>query len=174
MKESFEKMDIRGYLSNSPFYTDNDRRFRYVRDVMLGQENYFALMDHMLSKFEYDIDKSSKDLWIDKEIVKTLVNNGHIIGLHSHTHPTRITSVSDEEMEHEYRHNKETLEQIVGFPINVAAYPCGQYDERSIKLLRDIGINIAFNAFLVPPTMGYFQYEIPRQDHSIIMKRIRK
>jgi hypothetical protein len=40
------------YLKNQPFYSDGDRKFRYVRDRVLGPESYYDVMDRMIERLQ--------------------------------------------------------------------------------------------------------------------------
>ncbi|MBT2282005.1 hypothetical protein J7E78_00325 [Paenibacillus polymyxa] len=43
------------HLSDFPFYTDNDRTFRYIRDEVLGPERYHHVMKLMLRDYKVDL-----------------------------------------------------------------------------------------------------------------------
>ena len=63
-------------LQEAPYYSSEDRIFRYVRDVVLGQKKYEELMDSMIedSKFRID-DKLLTLLWMDKACLQELRKN---------------------------------------------------------------------------------------------------
>ncbi|MGI6551721.1 MAG: polysaccharide deacetylase family protein [Bacillota bacterium] len=56
------------------------------------------------------------NIWLDKypEVAKTIVAEGHELGLHSASHPD-FAKLSEEQMEKELRENKEAIERITGF-----------------------------------------------------------
>ena len=60
---------------------------------------------------DFDIDKKefSLDLWMNIENIKKLNEDGHIIGLHSHTHPTMLSKLSKIDQEKEYLKNYKVL-----------------------------------------------------------------
>lgn len=164
--------DVDSYLSDSPFYTHNDRLFRYIRDCVLGQEKYYRVMDYMIENSEYDQKDCLLKLWMDSSSIVDLSNKGHIVGIHSHSHPTRIIEKGYDGQFFEYRHCKETLEKILNSPVFSSSYPCGQYDNYSIDILKQLGISVSFNAFMVNPKYNDFNFEIPRVDHANIMRNI--
>ena len=83
------------YLKNFSFYSQNDKWFRYLRENYLG-EKYHRLMKEMMSDHNYNIERESQNLWMTKKNLKELDCHGHTIGLHSHSHPTKITSLKYE------------------------------------------------------------------------------
>ncbi|HEC14857.1 MAG TPA: polysaccharide deacetylase, partial [Rhodospirillales bacterium] len=42
------------YKSNFTFYTDNDRKFRYVRNVVLGHDRHQEIVESMIKKSDMD------------------------------------------------------------------------------------------------------------------------
>lgn len=80
----------REYLEEFSFYTDEDRKFRYIRDRLLEEEEYYQLMFEMMDKYGYDMEEAEKNLYFSKEDLLELHHAGHIIGLHSHSHYTNL------------------------------------------------------------------------------------
>jgi hypothetical protein len=85
------------YLAGFPFYSEADRRFRFIRDEVLGADAYAKVMDAMMADAHYDVRDIAKRLWMGDDEVLSLHESGHIVGLHSHTHPTRIERLSEDE-----------------------------------------------------------------------------
>ena len=56
---------------------------------MLSKNEYEKIMFSLFKK-KFNYKKISKKLFIKKSQLKKIYNSGHLIGLHSHTHPTRI------------------------------------------------------------------------------------
>ena len=72
--------------------------------------------------------------------------NGHFIRLHTHSHPTNISSLSIKSQK-EYRLNKRILEKIIKKNNNQFS-SCGKYNFSTLKILREMGIMLSFNAKL--------------------------
>src|SRR5690606_22885896 len=52
------------YLQGSHFYTDNDRKFRFVRDHVLKPTRYFEIMDRMIAAdASFSVNEAAKSLW---------------------------------------------------------------------------------------------------------------
>lgn len=91
ISSELDKFNSESYLSDFSFYTKEDKIFRYTRDILLGESQYFEIMDTLLSKYNFKLDSHTHaKLWINSSEIKELHKNGHIIGLHSHTHPTKM------------------------------------------------------------------------------------
>lgn len=160
------------YAKSFPFYTKNDKRFRYLRDHIFTNEQYDELTYAMIDDCQYDIASHAKNLWMSEKNIQELHNEGHIIGLHSHTHSTVLGSLSIHKQREEYTKNKQILEQIIKSPITTCSYPCNSYNKDTIQIMRELGIHLAFRANM---DEGYQDHlEIPREDHANIIKMIKE
>ena len=79
------------------FYSYEDIKFRFVRDFFLSKEAYENTMILMLKKYKADIEKLKLKLFFNEKDILKLNGLGHVIGLHSHTHPTKIEKLSYDE-----------------------------------------------------------------------------
>lgn len=159
------------YLAGFPFYTGADRTFRYVRDEVLGPAKYFAVMDQMLADARVDIAQVARDLWMTEDHVRELHADGHVIGLHSDTHPTRVASLSPAAQEAEYQRNFDDLTRICdGQPPVAMSHPCNSYNPHTLRILRKMGIKLGFRANMEEGAFG--PLELPREDHANLMKRM--
>jgi len=162
--------DPRGYLADFPFYTDADRRFRYTRDELLGPDRYFELMDQMIASAGLDVGATARSLWMDDAAIKTLYAQGHVIGLHSHTHPTRLNRLSEREQREEYGQNHDHLSGLLGTPPLTMSHPCNSYDDQTLRVLAGLGIRLGFRANVSQPNFGPLEH--PREDHANLLRRM--
>lgn len=160
------------YAKDFSFYTPNDKRFRYLRDDILGTEKYNYLMDKMIDRYNYNIEENKEILWLSKQNIKTIYNTGHIIGLHSHTHPMVLTNLSFEEQYQEYSKNKEMLESIIHDKVYSISYPCNSYNNDTLEIMKNLEIRLGFRANMAK-SYGHIM-EIPREDHANIMRRMKQ
>lgn len=159
------------YLSVFPFYSENDRWFRYLRDITLGSTKYYELMVHLMSDNNYNVEDVISTLWMTEDHVKSLRNNGHIIGLHSYSHPTMIHTLDKEQQEEEYRRNYNHLTQVLGEKVTAMSHPCGNYNSDTLSILRKLGIKIGFRSSM-STTKIESNLEIPREDHTNVFKEM--
>ena len=96
-------------------------------------------------QFEYK--DFSKKLFFQKSDLQTLENLGHLIGLHSHNHPTLIEKLNYDEQKNEYEKNLSSISSILDKPkneIKCMSHPCGSYNEDTLQILKELGIELGF------------------------------
>ena len=128
------------------FYTDEDRTFRYVRDKLLGPVNYCKVMDSIIENSTLNVSSIKDNLWMKKNQVVELAKNNHIIGLHSHSHPTEIKSLPIDKQEDEYQMNYNILTRDLGLDIYTMSHPCNSYNEDTKAVLKGLNVNFGFRA----------------------------
>ncbi len=159
------------YLAGFDFYTDSDRRFRYLRDDVLGPEKYQGVMDSMLARHRFDVVQAAERLWLDEGSVRQLRAEGHVIGLHSFSHPMQMGSLSRDRQEQEYRANYDYLATLLDEPVTSMSHPCNSYNRETLEILRGLGVQLGFRANMAT-SAAYGDYEHPREDHSNLLKLI--
>ncbi len=167
-----EDFDVETYLAGFPFYSDADRRFRFVRDEALGPDAYFQVMDAMIASAGLDVGELAADLWMDAACLRELQAQGHVIGLHSHTHPTRVGYLDEAGQRREYAANRAALERLLGRPPVAMSHPCNSYNDQTLKLLRGMGVRLGFRANMARPADS--ELEWPREDHANVLAEMRQ
>lgn len=166
------RFDADNYLAKYHFYSLNDRKFRYYRDEVLGQSRYYMIMDGMLEKYHYDVEQYAKRLWCGNRELRDISDHGHLIGLHSHTHPTRLCELDYQDQFNEYSICKEILENCTGGKeVVTASYPCGSVNQDTEQIMNKLGIRIAFKERMIPYESRLM---IPREDHANIMREMKR
>ena len=104
------------------------------------------------------------------ENIKKLNDDGHIIGLHSHTHPTMLSKLSKIDQEKEYQKNYKILYDSLKNPPKTVSHPCNSYNNDTLSVLRNLKIEIGFRANM--ENHLFSEFEFPREDHANIIKMI--
>ena len=159
------------HLSAFPFYTENDRWFRYLRDFFFLNDDYHKIMYKLMANKKFDIEKAKKNLWISKDDLKNISNQGHTIGLHTHSHPTLISKLSITEQENEYIENNMLLTKLIGKSITSMSHPCGDYNKETLNILTKMNIKIGFRSNM-SITKIKSPLEIPREDSTNIYRKM--
>lgn len=160
------------YLKDFAFYTDADRRFRFTRDKALGPARYNEVMDAMMAATAFSSKGLAAKLWIDDEVVKRLHAEGHVIGLHSHTHPTQLCALPPAEQEREYRLNSAHLARVTGKAPTAMSHPCNSYTDSTLAILKGFGLDFGFRANMAMAAV-HGPLEHPREDHANVLKAMR-
>ena len=167
--EELENFDHQKYLNEFSFYSKNDKIFRYTRDMILTEKKYFEIMDILIEESGLKLSSAlHKSLWMNKSNLKDLSEKGHIIGLHSHTHPTKMCEKPFHFQNKDYLKNKTLLENILGKRVFSMSHPCNSYNKNTLEILAKLNIEIGFRANM---KSGFgSSLEIPRIDHAEIIK----
>ena len=161
------------YLSSFPFYSENDKWFRYLRDIYLTQMQYHQVMVYLMNENNFDMALAKKILFMSEEDVKDIDKKGHTIGLHSFSHPTKMSKLNMHQQEIEYQKNYKHLSKLIGKPIKTMSHPCGSYNKDTLSILSKLNIDIGFRSSLSPNNVRS-SLEIPREDQANIFKEMNK
>jgi peptidoglycan/xylan/chitin deacetylase (PgdA/CDA1 family) len=141
-------VDFSTHLGEVAVYSLADRRFRYLRDRILGPARYTDVMWGMIHRAGYDDLIPSELLWMDDANLRELQSEGHVIGLHSYSHPTELKSLPISEQREEYQRNAAHLTRVIGQEPRTMSHPCNSYGSETLDLLRAMGIAIGFTRSL--------------------------
>jgi peptidoglycan/xylan/chitin deacetylase (PgdA/CDA1 family) len=146
------------------FYTAADRRFQVLRDMVLSDDSYNLVMGQMLMERNVDQADVLQSMLMQKEQLKELHDQGHIIGLHSHTHPMQMSDLDTRAQEHEYSSCFNQIREITGSKPLTVSHPSNSYSDVTLKILSELGIEVGFRADIEKLDGGAL--ELPRLDHT--------
>ena len=179
------------YLEYS-FYTANDKRFRFIRDELLSATEYNSIMSKIIQDLRVDVTNLNRGIFMDSDCLRYLDKRGHVIGLHSHSHPPFMGKLLPAEQAEEYQKNFDQLASLVDGSIKAMSHPTNSYNAFSIRALKDLGIRIGFRSNMAvgkikdaevalrstgqPPYVvdGHENFEFPRLDATDIMRRMNR
>ena len=165
-----------------PFYSISDVKFRLVRDVLLTKEEYKLIMFEMFKEKNFVPENYYEFLFMSNKNIMEIKKMGHLIGLHSHSHPTLIEKMQQSEQVNEYEKNIDILSQILNCDkkeFKYMSHPCGSYNNSTLNILKKLGVELGFKNVMnieIEKNMKKINnsfLEIARQDHSKIMKMIK-
>ncbi len=88
----------------------------------------------------------NKNNFLTAKQIKELSNRGHLIGSHSHTHPTLFRDLSMEKKVFEWTKSKKILEDILDQKIITASIPGGDINDSTIESASRSGIKHLFTS----------------------------
>lgn len=104
-------------------------------------------------------------LMLTPDMIRDLVGNGIDIGGHTVTHPI-LARLDDETAAREIVDNKRDLEQVIGRPLRLFAYPNGKhgadFDQRHVDMVRAAGYHAAFSTAPGAATRHHDTFSLPR------------
>ena len=177
-----QKKNIDFQKKINPFYTLNDIKFRVVRNILLKKEEYEDIMFKLIEKKKFDLEKNNKNLFFDQNDLKNLESLGHMVGLHSHDHPTLIEKLSYTDQNKQFTRCQSIISKILNKPISkikTMSHPCGSYNNETLKILTDLGIDLGFKNIMEIESekkinqSNNSNLEIPRINHSLVMKMMK-
>jgi peptidoglycan/xylan/chitin deacetylase (PgdA/CDA1 family) len=148
-KTTTENFDLNG-VGQYQLKTSKERE-RAVEEIVdklspMATEQRKRIIQELIS--ELDIDRQfggSSDLYVTREQLREMSENGIEIGAHTLSHPN-LRILDNNSLSNEVGESKRQLEQIVQKPVKVFAYPFGHreyFDERVIDAVRQAGFSSA-------------------------------
>jgi peptidoglycan/xylan/chitin deacetylase (PgdA/CDA1 family) len=167
---------IRQMISVFPFYSVNDVRFRLVRDLVLGRQEYELIMDGLIHDRGPSLHELAKGLWMSDEHLKYLADQGHVVGLHSYSHPTALADLPYTEQREEYQKNYQHILRVCGRPPEAVAHPTNSYNQETLEILAGLGIRFGFRSNMATANaIGQSnpnRYEMAREDNANIQRMV--
>ena len=161
------------------YYSINDIKFRILRDEHLTKSDYHKLMKKLFLKKNFEPKKYFTKIFMNKKNIQKIIRDGHIIGLHSHSHPTNLEKFNKKQQEVEFRKNKSYLEKFSKH-IYSMSHPCGSYNKTTLSILKQLNIKIGFKQHLhIDKDKGMTKInnsnlEIARRDSSEFLKMFKQ
>ncbi|MEV6110725.1 polysaccharide deacetylase family protein [Streptomyces sp. NPDC051940] len=110
----------------------------------------------------------------NSDVLKAVVDDGHVIGNHSYTHP-QLNLIDTARVHRELARTSDLIEQTVGAPPRLARAPYGMWDDRGLRICAALGMepfqwNIDTNDWAEPGTHAITTAVLRgAQPHSIVL-----
>ena len=134
------------YLSDRGYLSHRDRHFRYWRDREATPAEYEAVID-LLAR---SANVPARSNWMAPEDLRDLASAGHVIGIHTHSHPTNLDDLSHEHQALEYATAREILDRLVlqwsVRRTTTVSHPCGRVSDWGLEWLREHGFTLGWGA----------------------------
>lgn len=161
-----------------PFYTRPDVEFRLIRDKALTLVQYERFMDEWIAVSGLDVQKLAANLWMSDDHLRQLSRDGHVVGLHSYSHPMVMGTLPYEEQRTEYEKNLRHIRRVSSKSVVTMAHPANSYSQVTLNLLSTLGVQCGFrsNMTAVAPggKLNPNRLELAREDHANIIRLLRE
>ena len=82
------------------------------------------------------------------ELIRRMIDEGHIVGNHSVTHPSGgLPSQSREQQERELLDLHDYVKENFGYEMSLFRYPAGKFSEQSLAIVQNVGYTSVFWSF---------------------------
>lgn len=135
---------IAGHQNQITITVDDAGRgnFEYMLPILreLQLKAYFFIPTAYISK------GGNTSTYMTEAQIKTLSDEGHIIGSHSHNHPRNISLLTPKEILDEWKMSKDILESITRKEVTSCSIPGGFYSNSQLQILSELGYNEIFTS----------------------------
>ncbi len=101
------------------------------------------------------------DGYMTVEQIREMADSG-LVSFESHTHSHKeLTSLTDEEMRHEFSESCRIIEEITGQKVKCIAYPCGEYSYSMLETVEEY-FSFAYTTKHPPHVIAYSALNVPR------------
>ena len=169
--QKLEQMFRADYLSHLRFYSENDRRFKFIRDEILSSIQYRTLLLELADRSEFELPKPDQ-LWMTRSEITNLSMSEHVIGLHSHSHSAQINTMTYEEQLSDYSQNLEILQPLSKTPIYSVSYPLGRFNEDTLRVMRELDISLGYRNSTYPKKFSNYSTLTMSRTDSAIARRV--
>lgn len=168
--EAIRRFDPDAYLADYSYLSRTDKIFRYTRDRVLGRARYEAAMDDMLVAYGFDMATLFDLLWMGDRHLAEMHAEGHVIGLHSHSHPTTMGDLPPHEQRSEFEANAAHIAQVTGERPRTVSHPNNSYSQATLDILASMGIVLGFRANMTPVVPHGLT--LPRHNHALVHRAV--
>jgi delta-lactam-biosynthetic de-N-acetylase len=94
----------------------------------------------------------------EPELVERIIEDGHVLGNHSVTHPAAgLPSLSIEQQQNEVLENHQYIKEQFGYTMYLFRYPAGKFSEQSLAVVNNCNYKSVFWSF------AYLDYDVENQ-----------
>ena len=152
-------------LENYSLRSLEERKQTTLRLIEAGKYLPPIERDSLVERLDRMSGQHHDALMLTPDMLTTLDRNGVEIGAHTISHPI-LTSLDDNSARAEIVTSKRQLEDLIGKPVRLFAYPNGKvgqdYDARHVEMVRQAGFSAAFTTAVGAITGDQDRFQLPR------------
>ncbi|MBD1161754.1 polysaccharide deacetylase family protein [Pelagibacterales bacterium SAG-MED15] len=178
--EIFESKSFKKYykeiISLHNFYSKNEVKYKFLRDIYYPRKKFEKIMENFFRFYNLNVKDFYKNTWLDKKDLINLNKKGHMIGMHSFSHPYKMSKLTIKKQRLEYLKNFNYLKRILKKKPISMSHPLDSYNKNTLKILTNIGILCGFRSHSKAPKgfqINQSELEMAREDPVNILKLIK-
>jgi len=147
--------------------TEHEHTFKRLFNYFLKHAVRDNLLDKLMENY-FDEERLFDKVYMSKDELIDMENNGHIIGSHTQNHPV-LSRLTYEEQYKEIKGSFDYLKDFLSLDIKSFCYPYGErstYDKNTLKILEELDVHYSFivGNEEIDDNNIKFKYELPRID----------
>lgn len=84
--------------------------------------------------------------FLTADAIRSLAADGHLVGSHSASHPTRMAALTPDELQREWAESRNRLEEILGSAVSYGSIPGGYYSDAVAEAAAESGYRLLFTS----------------------------
>jgi peptidoglycan/xylan/chitin deacetylase (PgdA/CDA1 family) len=144
------EVDVAAIMDEAPIGdyrrgTEKYLRFKYASNRLIPFDVSVRVMDRLFAE-HVSADEAGfiRELYLSTDEIVELRRSGHAIAGHSVNHPS-LPRLDEAEQEREIGESVAWLSELIGEPLAWFNYPYGDHDERSERVCKRLGLQIAYS-----------------------------
>jgi peptidoglycan/xylan/chitin deacetylase (PgdA/CDA1 family) len=130
------------YYAEYHFYSPMERLYRKVRETMLPNETFEAIIEAMFADAFKEEEIITRH-FLNWDDLRRMRDRGHHIGGHGHKHLLE-SNIDGRVAAADHLRSVELLRNNLGFEVTSYAYPYGIFQPETVDALAGVGVEIAF------------------------------
>jgi len=131
------------FYSEFPFYSNEERFYRKIRDVFLNEEQFRTVIDDIFPRYFEDEAAIVEKYFMNWDDLRSLLARKMEIGSHTHSHPL-LSRLAYDAQSNDIKTSLELLRKRLGIHVKAVSYPYGAFNEDTMRALKDTGVVFAF------------------------------
>ena len=176
----FESKKFKKYYNEETslynFYSKTELKYKFLRDIYYPRKKFENIVENFFKDFKLNVKDFYKNTWLNKKDLVKLNKKGHMIGMHSFSHPYRMSSLTRKKQKVEYTKNFNYLKLILKKRPLAMSHPLDSYNKYSLKILKDLGVLCGFRSHAKTfkgLKINHSTLEMAREDPANILKFIK-
>ena len=84
------------------FLSKTELKYKFLRDIYFPRKKFENIMENFFRSYNLNVKDFYKNTWLDKKDLINLDKKGHMIGVHSFSHPYRMSKLTTKNQKTEY------------------------------------------------------------------------